>query len=206
MCGIVGICSEVREISEAKLEQACALMRHRGPDASNVFVDGNVGLGHTRLSIIDLTTAANQPMADPSGQVALVYNGEIYNYRDLRKELSRRGHQFQTSSDTEVLLHLYLEYGEQCLTFLQGMFAFAIWDKRNNTLFAARDRLGIKPLYYSIKGETLVLHLRLRRFWHSMKILTTSTGRLSTITSPFDTRLRLAPYLLESKSCRQPIF
>jgi asparagine synthase (glutamine-hydrolysing) len=109
MCGIVGICSEVREISSAKLEQACGLMRHRGPDASNVLVDGNVGLGHTRLSIIDLTTAANQPMVDPSGQVALVYNGEIYNYRDLRKELSRRGHQFHTSSDTEVLLHMYLE-------------------------------------------------------------------------------------------------
>jgi asparagine synthase (glutamine-hydrolysing) len=156
MCGIVGICSEVREISSAKLEQACGLMRHRGPDASNVLVDGNVGLGHTRLSIIDLTTAANQPMVDPSGQVALVYNGEIYNYRDLRKELSRRGHQFHTSSDTEVLLHMYLEYGEQCLTFLQGMFAFAIWDKRNNMLFAARDRLGIKPLYYSVKGGTLV--------------------------------------------------
>src|SRR5690348_3521340 len=128
MCGIVGICSEVREISRAKLEQACGLIRHRGPDASNVFVDGNVGLGHTRLSILDLTTAANQPMVDPYGQVALIYNGEIYNYRELRNGLNRRGHHFQTSSDTEVLLHMYLEYGEQCLTFLQGMFAFAIWD------------------------------------------------------------------------------
>ena len=120
-----------------------------------MYLDEQVGLGHRRLSIIDLSTAANQPMADPSGQVVLVYNGELYNYRELREGLCKRGHQFTTNSDTEVLLHAYLEYGETFLATLQGMFAFAIWDKRTRTLLLARDRVGIKPLYYSVTGGTL---------------------------------------------------
>ncbi|NOT57249.1 MAG: asparagine synthase (glutamine-hydrolyzing) [Deltaproteobacteria bacterium] len=155
MCGIVGLYSDASSTYRAKLEHACELIAHRGPDATNVYVDQKVGLGHRRLSIIDLSTAANQPMADPSGQVILVYNGELYNYRALRDGLGERGHQFRTTSDTEVLLAMYLEYGEAFLTALQGMFAFAIWDKRNQTLLLARDRLGIKPLYYSVTGGTL---------------------------------------------------
>jgi asparagine synthase (glutamine-hydrolysing) len=154
MCGIVGFYSRRSEFDKAKLEFACQLIRHRGPDASNVYFDQGVGLGHQRLSIIDLSDAANQPMADATGQVVLVYNGELYNYRELRKELQALGYEFHTSSDTEVLLYMYFEYGEQCLAHLQGMFAFAIWDKRCRTLFLARDRLGIKPLYFRMANDT----------------------------------------------------
>jgi asparagine synthase (glutamine-hydrolysing) len=155
MCGIVGLYSATAPISQARLELACEQIQHRGPDAASIYINDKIGLGHRRLSIIDLSTAANQPMADPSGQAILVYNGEIYNYLELREELRKRGHQFRTNSDTEVLLHMYLEYGERSLDYLQGMFAFAVWDNRDNTVFVARDRLGIKPLYYSIKGDTL---------------------------------------------------
>jgi asparagine synthase (glutamine-hydrolysing) len=153
MCGIVGFYNHKSKIDEAKLLHACKLIQHRGPDASNIYVDQEVGLGHQRLSIIDLSDAANQPMSDPSGQVILIYNGEIYNFRDLRRELLARGHTFHTSGDTEVLLHMYMEYGEKCLSYLQGMFAFAIWDKRRRLLLLARDRLGIKPLYYRMSED-----------------------------------------------------
>lgn len=156
MCGIVGIRNLGAGIDKAQLEFACSLIRHRGPDASNVYCEQGVGLGHQRLSIIDLTDAANQPMSDPAGQVTLVFNGEIYNYRALRSTLLARGHRLQTNSDTEVLLHMYLEHGVKCLSYLDGMFAFAIWDKREGTLFIARDRLGIKPLYYRIKDGRIV--------------------------------------------------
>jgi asparagine synthase (glutamine-hydrolysing) len=155
MCGIVGFYSNKCTFDKAALETACSLMQHRGPDAANVYVDQGIGLGHQRLSIIDLSDAANQPMSDATGQVILVYNGELYNYRALRKELQARGCRFNTDGDTEVLLQMYLEYGEQCLSYLQGMFAFAIWDKRRRTLFLARDRLGIKPLYYRMDHGTL---------------------------------------------------
>jgi asparagine synthase (glutamine-hydrolysing) len=120
-----------------------------------VYIDERVGLGHRRLSIIDLSAAANQPMADASGEVILIYNGEIYNYRELREDLRKRGHEFRTNSDTEVVLHMYLEFKDRLLSALQGMFAFAIWDKRDETIFIARDRLGIKPLYYSVKEKAL---------------------------------------------------
>ena len=148
MCGIVGFYSQSHKITEAQLRSACSAMQHRGPDASGIYIYEEIGLGHQRLSIIDLSEAANQPMLDASGQVALVYNGELYNYQELRAELASRGHEFQTNSDTEVLLHMYLEYGERCLSRLKGMFAFAVSDRRSRIVFLARDRLGIKPLYY----------------------------------------------------------
>lgn len=124
---------------------------HRGPDDEGAYVDsgGLVGLGHRRLSILDLSAAGHQPMADPDGRAHVVFNGEIYNYRELRAELTRAGHQFRSDSDTEVLLRLYLEHGEAMLDRLRGMFAFAVWDSRNETLFAARDHFGIKPFYYA---------------------------------------------------------
>lgn len=155
MCGIVGSYSLHDRIDRNNLELACSLIRHRGPDASNVYCEQGVGLGHQRLSIIDLTDAANQPMGDPTGQVVLVFNGEIYNYRELRAALLSGGHQLHTNSDTEVLLHMYLEHGQKCLSLLDGMFAFAIWDRRERTIFIARDRLGIKPLYYRINDDTI---------------------------------------------------
>jgi len=155
MCGIVGIYQPEGQIDRERMESACRLIRHRGPDASNMFLDRYVALGHQRLKIIDLSDSANQPMTDADEQVVLVFNGEIYNYRELRKQLLDLGHEFRTNSDTEVLLHMYLQYGKQCLTYLRGMFAFAVWDKRRRILLLARDRLGIKPLYYRAHGGGL---------------------------------------------------
>lgn len=122
-------------------------MTHRGPDDCGLFLEGCVGLGHRRLSIIDVA-AGHQPMADESGSLHIVYNGEIYNHPDLRPELERRGHRYRTRCDTETILHLYQEAGSQAVSQLRGMFAFAIWDSRREELFLARDRLGVKPLYY----------------------------------------------------------
>jgi asparagine synthase (glutamine-hydrolysing) len=153
MCGIVGIYHPKARCDKEKLVAACKLIQHRGPDASNVFVDSTIGFGHQRLKIIDLSDSANQPMADPDGRAVLVFNGEIYNYRELRQQLVDLGHEFRTSSDTEVLLHMYLQYGERCLSYLRGMFAFAVWDMRNRSILLARDRLGIKPLYYIINEQ-----------------------------------------------------
>src|SRR5690554_1169998 len=117
MCGIVGFYSYKSTVDKARLEAACLVMQHRGPNASNVYFDNDVGLGHRRLSIIDLSEAANQPMSDVTGQVVLVYNGELYNHKELRQQLMDRGCKFATNSDTEVLLQMYIEYGEQCLSY-----------------------------------------------------------------------------------------
>jgi asparagine synthase (glutamine-hydrolysing) len=130
-------------------------MRHRGPDDDGLYISGPVGLGHRRLSIIDLSTG-KQPIGNEDGTVWIVFNGEIYNYKELRASLLQRGHQFHTASDTEVIVHLYEEYGAECASRLRGMFAFAIWDERTKTLLLARDRVGIKPLYYHLSNEALI--------------------------------------------------
>ena len=121
---------------------------HRGPDGEGAWIRGNVGLAHRRLAIIDLSTAANQPMCNEDGSIWITFNGEVYNFVELRKELQERGHSFRTHSDTEVIIHAYEEYGRGCLDKLRGMFAFAIWDAPARTLFLARDRVGKKPLFY----------------------------------------------------------
>jgi asparagine synthase (glutamine-hydrolysing) len=123
-------------------------LSHRGPDDEGYYFNGDIGLAHRRLSIIDLTTFARQPMSDPAGRYVLVFNGEVYNYRDIREELEEKGYLFSSSSDTEVVLNAYREWKEGCLSRFIGMFAFALWDNREKSLFLARDRLGIKPLYY----------------------------------------------------------
>jgi len=151
MCGIAGFynygetSSEAGESSVRSMGDALA---HRGPDDEGVFFDGRVGLAHRRLSIIDLSPRGHQPMADPSGRLHIVYNGEIYNFMDIRDELEKKGHVFTSTSDTEVILASYLEWGAECLARLRGMFAFALWDSRERVLFVARDRLGVKPLFY----------------------------------------------------------
>src|SRR6516165_4625230 len=127
-----------------------ATMRHRGPDAGGTLLWEDGALAHRRLSILDPSTAANQPFVDSQDRAALVFNGEIYNYRELRKHLEARGHVFRTTSDTEVLLAGYLEWGERCVDRLNGMFAFAVWDYRRRALFLARDRLGKKPLFFAL--------------------------------------------------------
>ena len=146
MCGIAGFLADRPD--PAILELMCQQLRHRGPDGQGSWVAGGVALGHRRLSIIDVAGGA-QPLGNETGSLQIVFNGEIYNYRELRQRLIEKGHRFATRSDTEVIVHLYEEAGEQTPEFLQGMFAFAIWDVERKHLFLARDRLGEKPLYYS---------------------------------------------------------
>ena len=148
MCGIAGYLPHYgNKPNLLRLEQMCHRLVHRGPDAAGYLCDDRVALGHRRLSIIDLS-GGNQPLGNEDGRIQVVFNGEIYNYRELRKDLESR-HRFVTQSDTEVLVHLYEEVGERLPEYLNGMFAFAIWDGRNNEMFLARDRFGKKPLYYS---------------------------------------------------------
>ena len=158
MCGIVGIV-DWRGNSPPVLSQLVGMLgaiQHRGPDESGVYLDATVGLGSARLSIVDLSTG-QQPITNEDGSLWIVYNGEVFNYPELRRELEERGtHEFYTQSDTEVILHLYEEYGADCLHRLNGQFAFAIWDSRRRSLFLARDRLGIRPLFYALDPEGMV--------------------------------------------------
>jgi asparagine synthase (glutamine-hydrolysing) len=150
MCGITGIFAKnlAGKMHMINLSSATEQISRRGPDARGVWMNEFVGLGHRRLSIIDTSDKANQPMKDASGRYRIVYNGEIYNFRELKEELLSRGVAFNSSSDTEVLLYAYIIYKEKCLNLLNGFFAFTIYDEKENTLFAARDRYGIKPFYY----------------------------------------------------------
>lgn len=148
MCGIVGFIDKSKEkIKDKQLTNMLNRIIHRGPDAEGRYIDSNVALGHRRLSIIDLSSGS-QPMFNEDDSLVVVFNGEIYNYLELKKELEEKKHVFKTNSDTEVLLHGYEEYGEKLLDKLRGMFAFVIWDKKNEELFGARDHFGIKPFYY----------------------------------------------------------
>lgn len=149
MCGICGkiYIDTARRIEPTEIVSMRDTMVARGPNAGGIHVDRHAGIGHRRLSIIDLETSV-QPMSNEDGTVWIVYNGEIYNFAELRQELLARGHQFRTAGDTEVIVHLYEEFGLECVTWLRGMFAFAVWDARTDTLFLARDRIGVKPLYY----------------------------------------------------------
>ena len=131
-------------------------IRHRGPDDSDLWIDAPVGLGNTRLAVIDCSEAARQPMSDERGEVWIVYNGEVYNYLKLRQEFSMRGCSFRSFSDTETILYAYREMGVACLQRLRGMFAFAIWDQSRRSLLLARDRLGQKPLYYYFDDDKFV--------------------------------------------------
>jgi asparagine synthase (glutamine-hydrolysing) len=156
MCGIAGIIRwDGQPVAESELRSMCGAMTHRGPDDEGLYLNGGVGLGMRRLSIIDLE-GGQQPVANEDRSVWVVFNGEIYNYRALRRDLERRGHVFRTESDTETIVHLYEDYGAHCLDRLRGMFALAIWDARRRQILLARDRLGIKPLYYAESdGELL---------------------------------------------------
>jgi asparagine synthase (glutamine-hydrolysing) len=147
MCGIAGFITDGRPADRELLVAMCDRIAHRGPDSSGYFLEGGAALGHRRLSIIDLS-GGDQPLGNEDGSVQVVFNGEIYNYLELRNDLIRRGHVFRTSSDTEVLVHLYEEAGESMANYLNGMFAFAIWDRRQKHLLLARDRFGKKPVYY----------------------------------------------------------
>src|SRR5262249_9364010 len=150
MCGIVAFFSRCHRNSEAALQRATQSLNHRGPDGQQHWMsqDGRVGLGHARLSIIDLATG-DQPIVSEDGETRIVVNGEFYGYEAIQRELEQSGHRLRTRSDSEIALHLYEDLGTQCLHRLRGEFAFVLWDERTRSLFAARDRFGIKPLFYA---------------------------------------------------------
>lgn len=157
MCGIAGVLNlDGQSVSPEVLSKMTAILKHRGPDDEGQYIDGGLGFGHRRLSIIDLSAAGHQPMSNEDGSVWIVFNGELYNYLELRPDLEKRGHRFRSRSDTEVIIHAYEEHGEDCLELFNGMFAFALWDSSRQRLFAARDRLGIKPFYYYWNGYRFV--------------------------------------------------
>jgi asparagine synthase (glutamine-hydrolysing) len=164
MCGIVGIMDLTgrRPISRELLARMNETQHHRGPDAGGLHLEPGVGLGHRRLSIIDLSTG-QQPLFNEDGSVVVIFNGEIYNYQALIPELTRLGHVFRTRSDTEVIVHAWEQWGEACVERFRGMFAFALWDQNDDTLFLARDRLGVKPLYYAaLRDGTFVFGSELK--------------------------------------------
>jgi asparagine synthase (glutamine-hydrolysing) len=150
MCGILAILNfdPANRVHEPLLRHMTDTMAHRGPDDAGYWMNGPVGLGHRRLAIIDLSSAGHQPMSNEDGTLWITYNGEIYNFKELRQGLETKGHFFRSETDTEVVLHAYEEWGEGCLSHFNGMWAFALWDSRRRCLFVARDRLGIKPLVY----------------------------------------------------------
>jgi asparagine synthase (glutamine-hydrolysing) len=161
MCGIAGIAGfEDKHDASERLGSMLKCLTHRGPDAEGIFADRNIALGQRRLSIIDLSEAANQPMFDAGGRYAVIQNGEIYNYREVRRELA--DYDFRTESDTEVILAAYDRFGPDCLNHLNGMFAIAIWDRALGELFLARDRIGVKPLYYAFLDGKLVFASEIR--------------------------------------------
>ena len=157
MCGIVGILSldPRRPVDPERVQRMRDVLAYRGPDGAGLWADGPVALGHRRLAIVDLA-GGHQPMANEAGSVCITYNGEIYNHLALRASLEQRGHRYRTWSDTETILHLYEEEGEKCVERLRGMFAFALWDRARSRLLLARDRLGIKPLYYAVSDSELL--------------------------------------------------
>ena len=155
MCGITGIFDRTSEnISEVAVRKAVNAIRHRGPDGDDIWCEDNIGLGHSRLAIIDLSDTGTQPMMSRCGRYVLVYNGEIYSSASLKCELRAKGYEFRGTSDTEVVLYSLIEWGEGAIKKFNGMFAFALWDRKKRELLLSRDRYGIKPLYYSLSGNT----------------------------------------------------
>jgi len=158
MCGITGILNlNKKPVDKTVLTKMTKTLSHRGPDDEGIFVDKNIGLGHRRLSIIDLSSAGHQPMFYDNKNLIIVYNGEVYNYLEIKEELVNKGYKFVTKTDTEVILASYKEWGTDCLKRFNGMWAFIIYDQKNDLIFAARDRLGVKPLYYLADKEKILL-------------------------------------------------
>ncbi len=170
MCGIAGLMKFGHDsrADSGVVRRMCSVMTHRGPDDEGVYADGPTAIGMRRLSIIDVA-GGHQPLSNENGTIWIVFNGEIYNHAELRQGLEQRGHRYRTNSDTETIVHLYEEYGRDCVTHLRGMFAFAIWDREKGTLFVARDRLGIKPLYYRVSSDSFL-------FGSEIKVILTHGG------------------------------
>jgi len=171
MCGITGkiFFSQEKNIEESEIKRMTDVIQHRGPDDEGFYINKNVGLGFRRLSIIDLNTG-HQPLSNESGSKWIVFNGEIYNFLELRRELQQKGYFFKTKTDTEVILKLYEEYGVHCVDYLRGMFAFAIWDNDTQQIFCVRDRFGIKPFYYYSDKEKLVFGSEIKAILKSKNV------------------------------------
>jgi len=165
MCGFVGFTNDINDSNQV-LQKMLDSIQHRGPDAEGTYIDEDIALGHRRLSIIDVTNAGNQPLYSEDGNLVLIYNGEIYNYKDIRKRLQKAGYHFATQTDSEVLIYGYREYGPELLQQLRGMFSFVIWDKSQKSLFGARDFFGIKPLYYAQMQDTFLFGSEIKSFLH----------------------------------------
>lgn len=163
MCGIVGFTNKIAD-ADAVIGKMMDRIRHRGPDASGKYIDDGIALGHRRLSIIDISSQGDQPIFNEDRSLVLVFNGEIYNYRDIREELIKAGHKFATNTDSEVLIHGYEQYGTKLLGKLRGMFSFVIWDTKKRELFGARDYFGIKPMYYAGMGGTFMFGSEIKSF------------------------------------------
>ena len=157
MCGIAGIVASDRLLADdpARVTRMRDVIAHRGPDDAGIFVDERAALGHRRLSIVDLA-AGHQPLANEDESIWIIFNGEIYNHASVRPELESAGHRYRTRSDTETIVHAYEQWGDACVERLRGMFAFAIWDARRARLLLARDRLGVKPLYWALAGNRMI--------------------------------------------------
>ncbi|MBQ9808324.1 MAG: asparagine synthase (glutamine-hydrolyzing) [Ruminococcus sp.] len=163
MCGIVGFTNDIDDSNEV-LGRMMDRIRHRGPDAEGKYIDEDIALGHRRLSIIDISSQGDQPIFNEDRSLVIIFNGEIYNYKEIKEKLVEAGHDFRTNTDTEVLIHGYEEYGEKLLNMLRGMFAFVIWDKKKKELFGARDFFGIKPMYYAAMDGTLMFGSEIKSF------------------------------------------
>src|SRR3989338_861710 len=159
MCGIAGY---VGEGGRGDLEKMVDAIKHRGPDDKGIFLVGDVGLAHARLSVIDLSERGHQPMFNEDKTIGIVFNGEIYNFKELKNELIKLGYKFKSDTDTEVIIYLYEEFGESCFERLNGMFAIGLYDFRLGKLILARDKMGKKPLYWAIFGGTLMFASELR--------------------------------------------
>ena len=172
MCGIVGKIHFDPEhpVDPRQIRKMADSVRHRGPDDDGIWTERNVGLGHRRLSIFDLSPSGRNPMCNEDETVWIVFNGEIYNFRDLRPSLEAAGHRFKSRTDTEVILHLYEELGAACVNKLRGMFAFAIWDRRSQRLMLVRDRLGVKPLHYALTPSGLLFGSEIKALLSSGEI------------------------------------
>jgi asparagine synthase (glutamine-hydrolysing) len=167
MCGITGILNlDEKEICIDILKKMTKSLEHRGPDGEGFFLDKIIGFGHRRLAIIDLSSAGTQPMISQDGNFIISYNGEVYNFKELREELEKLGYKFKSKTDTEVVLYSYVEWNYKCLSRFNGMFAFSIWDKKNKCLFLARDRYGIKPLYYTLQNNSFLFASEIKSFFN----------------------------------------
>ena len=171
MCGIAGIFnfSSHKEISKDTLKRMAAILRHRGPDGFGFHIDEKIGLAHARLSIIDLK-GGRQPIYNEDKSICVIFNGEIFNYVELREYLLKKGHNLYTKSDTEVIVHLYEDYGLNCLNYLNGQFAFALWDRNNERLFIARDRVGIRPLFYTFVNDSLIFASEIKSLFADKRV------------------------------------